>query len=50
MIDLAKKLNNDSEMIRLAQIFVQQPRNAVRPIMFFIHNPFSSVYSLAYTA
>lgn len=28
MIDLAKKLNNDSEMIRLAQIFVQQPRNA----------------------
>ncbi|KAJ3759048.1 hypothetical protein EV360DRAFT_94329 [Lentinula raphanica] len=29
MIDLAKTLNNDSEMIRLAQIFVQQPRNAV---------------------
>ncbi|KXN88403.1 hypothetical protein AN958_07385 [Leucoagaricus sp. SymC.cos] len=28
MIDLAKKLNNDPEMIRLAQIFVQQPRNA----------------------
>ncbi|KAJ3711951.1 hypothetical protein C8R42DRAFT_595303 [Lentinula raphanica] len=28
MIDLAKTLNNDSEMIRLAQIFVQQPRNA----------------------
>ena len=28
MIDLAKQLNNDSEMIRLAQIFVQQPRNA----------------------
>ena len=29
MIDLAKQLNNDPEMIRLAQIFVQQPRNAV---------------------
>ncbi|GLB38862.1 hypothetical protein LshimejAT787_0600240 [Lyophyllum shimeji] len=28
MIDLAKTLNNDAEMIRLAQIFVQQPRNA----------------------
>ena len=30
MIDLAKQLGNDPEMIRLAQIFVQQPRNAVR--------------------
>jgi hypothetical protein len=29
MIDLAKTLNNDPDMIRLAQIFVQQPRNAV---------------------
>ncbi|KAG5349666.1 hypothetical protein C0989_002470 [Termitomyces sp. Mn162] len=28
MIDLAKTLNNDPEMIRLTQIFVQQPRNA----------------------
>ncbi|KAJ1300426.1 hypothetical protein OPQ81_005246 [Rhizoctonia solani] len=28
MITLAKSLNNDSEMIRLAQIFRQQPRNA----------------------
>ncbi|KAG6884067.1 hypothetical protein C0992_007090 [Termitomyces sp. T32_za158] len=28
MIDLAKTLNNDAEMIRLTQIFVQQPRNA----------------------
>ncbi|TFK55737.1 hypothetical protein OE88DRAFT_1652184 [Heliocybe sulcata] len=28
MIDLAKQLNNDADMIRLAQIFVQQPRNA----------------------
>lgn len=28
MIDLAKQLNNDAEMIRLAQIFAQQPRNA----------------------
>ncbi|KAG6852390.1 hypothetical protein C0991_012484 [Blastosporella zonata] len=28
MINLAKTLNNDAEMIRLAQIFVQQPRNA----------------------
>jgi hypothetical protein len=29
MINLAKQLNNNSEMIRLTQIFVQQPRNAV---------------------
>ncbi|KAF7783378.1 hypothetical protein Agabi119p4_1402 [Agaricus bisporus var. burnettii] len=28
MIDLAKQLDNDPEMIRLAQLFVQQPRNA----------------------
>ncbi|KIK66674.1 hypothetical protein GYMLUDRAFT_37816 [Collybiopsis luxurians FD-317 M1] len=28
MIDLAKTLNSDPDMIRLAQIFVQQPRNA----------------------
>ncbi|KAI0259465.1 hypothetical protein BC834DRAFT_974269 [Gloeopeniophorella convolvens] len=28
MVDLAKQLNNDPDMIRLAQIFVQQPRNA----------------------
>jgi len=28
MIDLAKTLNNDPEMIRLTQLFVQQPRNA----------------------
>jgi len=28
MVDLAKTLNNDPDMIRLAQIFVQQPRNA----------------------
>ncbi|KAH8920489.1 hypothetical protein BT69DRAFT_1313057 [Atractiella rhizophila] len=28
MVSLAKTLNNDSEMIRLAQLFVQQPRNA----------------------
>ncbi len=28
MIDLAKQLNNDPNMIQLAQIFVQQPRNS----------------------
>ncbi|KDR71520.1 hypothetical protein GALMADRAFT_253836 [Galerina marginata CBS 339.88] len=28
MIDLAKQLGNDPEMIRLAQIFAQQPRNS----------------------
>ncbi|KAF8060761.1 hypothetical protein FPV67DRAFT_1423415 [Lyophyllum atratum] len=28
MVSLAKTLNNDAEMIRLAQLFVQQPRNA----------------------
>ncbi|KAL0948598.1 hypothetical protein HGRIS_011156 [Hohenbuehelia grisea] len=28
MVDLAKTLGNDPEMIRLSQLFVQQPRNA----------------------
>ncbi|KAF9033567.1 hypothetical protein BJ165DRAFT_1534517 [Panaeolus papilionaceus] len=28
MIDLAKKLNGNADMIRLAQIFAQQPRNS----------------------
>ena len=28
MIDLAKLLNNDPDMIRLTHIFVQQPRNS----------------------
>lgn len=28
MIDLAKQLNNDADMIKLAQIFAQQPRNS----------------------
>ena len=30
MIDLAKTLNNDADMIKFTQIFVQQPRNTVR--------------------
>ena len=30
MIDFAKTLNDDEDMIKLAQIFVQQPRNTVR--------------------
>ena len=30
MVDLAKTLNNDPNMIKFAQIFVQQPRNSVR--------------------
>ena len=29
MIDLAKQLNNDPDMIKLAQVFAQQPRNTV---------------------
>lgn len=29
MIDLAKTLNNDPDMIKFTQIFVQQPRNSV---------------------
>ncbi|KAI0342985.1 hypothetical protein BDW22DRAFT_1344828 [Trametopsis cervina] len=28
MVDLAKTLNNDADMIKFAQIFVQQPRNS----------------------
>lgn len=31
MIDLAKSLNNDPTMIKLSQIFAQQPRNTVSP-------------------
>lgn len=30
MVDLAKQLNNDPDMIKFAQIFAQQPRNTVR--------------------
>ncbi len=30
MVDLAKTLNNDADMIKFAQIFAQQPRNTVR--------------------
>jgi hypothetical protein len=36
MIDLAKQLGNDPEMIRLAQLFVQQPRNSVSLIIQFL--------------
>lgn len=36
MISLAKTLNNDPEMIRLAKIFRQQPRNSVRHIPLVI--------------
>lgn len=32
MVNLAKTLHNNTDMIRLAQIFVQQPRNSVCPI------------------
>jgi hypothetical protein len=32
MIQLAQSLNNDPEMIKLTQIFIQQPRNTVRLI------------------
>ena len=32
MIDLAKTLNNDPDMIKFAQIFAQQPRNTVGTI------------------
>lgn len=31
MVDLAKTLNSDADMIKFAQIFAQQPRNTVRP-------------------
>ena len=41
MIDLAKQLNNDADMIRLTQIFVQQPRNSVStPCQQPIHTKF----------
>lgn len=34
MVDLAKTLNNDADMIKFAQIFAQQPRNSVRSLSF----------------
>ena len=48
MIDLAKQLNNDPTMIKLAQIFAQQPRNSVRcPLSLFF--PVTHLYSLSPT-
>jgi len=35
MIDLAKTLNSDPDMIKFAQIFAQQPRNSVSLILSF---------------
>lgn len=35
MVDLAKTLNSDADMITFAQIFAQQPRNSVS-----LHQPF----------
>ena len=35
MIDLAKTLKNDADMIKLAQLFAQQPRNSVSLIFLF---------------
>jgi hypothetical protein len=43
MIDLAHELNNDADMIRLTQIFTQQPRNSVSTKSTNIF--FSRVYS-----
>lgn len=37
MIDLAKQLNNDADMIKFAQIFAQQPRNTVSPLFCFLY-------------
>jgi hypothetical protein len=31
MVDLAKTLSSNADMIKFAQIFAQQPRNSVRP-------------------
>ena len=33
MVDLAKTLNSDADMIKFAQIFAQQPRNTVRSLL-----------------
>lgn len=35
MVSLAKTLNNNAQMISLAQIFVQQPRNSVSHLVMF---------------
>lgn len=37
MIQLAQTLNNDPDMIKLTQIFVQQPRNTVRALYLLFH-------------
>jgi hypothetical protein len=42
MVDLAKTLNNDADMIKFAQIFAQQPRNTVRfAFIVLYHLPYS---------
>ena len=56
MVDLAKQLNNNAEMIQLAQIFCQQPRNTVsaiyltRPRVFFLTAIFSHPRKASSTA
>lgn len=40
MVDLAKTLNNDPNMIKFAQIFAQQPRNSVRLLLHLASNNF----------
>jgi hypothetical protein len=50
MIDLAHQLNNDSEMIRLTQLFRQQPRNAVcasPKLLLFSSHSFSARQSFS---
>lgn len=37
MVDLAKTLKSDPDMIKFAQLFAQQPRNSVRPLPHHIH-------------
>jgi len=55
MIDLAKQLNNDAQMIKLAQIFAQQPRNTVsviystRSTIFFLKPVVSQVQKASST-
>ena len=44
MIDLAKTLNNDADMIKFSQIFAQQPRNTVRRLSLCVWHMYSRAW------
>jgi len=51
MVDLAKTLSNNADMITFAQIFAQQPRNSVRIFQVrFLHQHLQNFMHTAYIA